>query len=101
LKNVKSFVYPRGGPPIIPGIGMQKNEVNTLEGSASKMMAQMAKQYGMYIVSGLYNWTGDTLNNVAVLYNKKGDIQAVYKKIQLPDSEGGSRCCARKFLSSF
>jgi predicted amidohydrolase len=51
------------------------------------MMAQKAKQYGMYIVSGLYSWTGDTLKNIAVLYDRQGKIQAVYEKVQLPDSE--------------
>jgi predicted amidohydrolase len=41
----------------------------------------------MYIVSGLYSWKGDTLKNVAVLYDRQGKIQGVYEKIQLPDSE--------------
>ncbi len=66
---------------------MTKVEANTLDGSASVMMAQKAKQYGMYIVSGLYNWTGDTLYNVAALYDRQGKIQGIYKKVQLPDSE--------------
>jgi predicted amidohydrolase len=66
---------------------MTRVEANTLDGSASTMMAQKAKQFGMYIVSGLYNWTGDTLKNVAVLYDRQGKIQAVYEKVQLPDSE--------------
>jgi predicted amidohydrolase len=66
---------------------MTRVEANTLDGSASTMMAQKAKQYGMYIVSGLYSWTGDTLKNVAVLYDRQGKIQAVYEKVQLPDSE--------------
>jgi len=69
------------------GLGMTKVEANTLEGSASTMMSKKAKQYGMYIVSGLYSWTGDTLNNVAVLYDRQGNKQAVYKKVQLPDAE--------------
>jgi predicted amidohydrolase len=51
------------------------------------MMASKAKQYGMYIISGLYNWTGDTLYNIAVLYDRNGKIQSIYKKVQLPDSE--------------
>lgn len=78
---------PEGWPTCNTDIGMQKHEVNTLNGSASKMMAAKAKQYNMYIISGLYSWVGDTLNNVAALYNRQGNIQAVYKKVQLPDSE--------------
>lgn len=78
---------PEGWPTCNTDIGMKKHEVNTLDGSASKMMAAKAKQYNMYIISGLYSWVGDTLNNVAALYNRQGNIQAVYKKVQLPDSE--------------
>jgi len=78
---------PEGWATCNTGLGMTKVEANTLGGSASAMMAQKAKQYGMYIVSGLYHWTGDTLYNVAALYDRQGNIQAVYKKIQLPDAE--------------
>ena len=78
---------PEGWPTCNTGLGMTRVEANTLDGTASIMMARKAKQYGMYIVSGLYNWTGDTLYNVAVLYDRHGNIQGVYKKVQLPDSE--------------
>jgi predicted amidohydrolase len=78
---------PEGWPTCNTGLGMAKVEANTLGGSASVMMAQKAKEYGMYIVSGLYSWTGDTLKNIAVLYDRKGNIQGIYEKVQLPDSE--------------
>jgi predicted amidohydrolase len=78
---------PEGWPTCNTGLGMTKVESNTLNGSASVMLAKKAKQYGMYIVSGLYSWKGDTLKNVAVLYDRQGKIQGVYEKIQLPDSE--------------
>jgi predicted amidohydrolase len=78
---------PEGWPTCDTGLGMTRVETNTLYGSASTMMAQKAKQFGMYIVSGLYDWAGDTLKNVAVLYDRQGKIQAVYEKVQLPDSE--------------
>jgi predicted amidohydrolase len=78
---------PEGWPTCNTGLGMTKVESNTIEGSASVMMTSKAKQYGMYIISGLYNWTGDTLYNIAVLYDKNGKIKGVYKKVQLPDSE--------------
>lgn len=85
--NCRIVCLGEGWPTCNTEIGMKKNEANTLNGSASKMMAQKARQYGMYIVSGLYNWVGDTLYNVAVLYDRKGNIQDVYTKVQLPDSE--------------
>ena len=78
---------PEGWPTCDTDLGMTKVEANTLEGSASVMMSRKANQYKMYIVSGLYSWVGDTLKNVAVLYDRQGKIQGVYEKIQLPDSE--------------
>jgi predicted amidohydrolase len=83
---------PEGWPTCDTGLGMTKVEANTLGGSASQMMSQKAKQYKMYIVSGLYNWVGDTLKNVAVLYDRQGKIQGIYEKIQLPDSETEQGC---------
>jgi predicted amidohydrolase len=78
---------PEGWPTCDTGLGMTKVEANTIGGSASLMMSEKAKKYGMYIVSGLYDWQGDTLKNVAVLYDRQGKIQGVYEKVQLPDSE--------------
>ncbi|MBK9928459.1 MAG: hypothetical protein IPP04_01115 [Saprospiraceae bacterium] len=68
---------PEGWPTNNTGIGMLKHEVSTIEGSASRMMALKARQYGMYIISGLYSWIRDTLNNVAALYDRQGAIQAI------------------------
>jgi predicted amidohydrolase len=78
---------PEGWPTCNTGLGMTKTEANTLGGSASVMLSKKAKQYKMYIVSGQYSWVGDTLKNVAVLYDRQGKIQGLYEKIQLPDSE--------------
>ena len=78
---------PEGWPTCDTGLGMTKVEANTIGGSASVMMSEKAKKYGMYIVSGLYDWQGDTLKNVAVLYDRQGKIQGKYEKVQLPDSE--------------
>jgi predicted amidohydrolase len=78
---------PEGWVTCNTGLAMQKVEENTLNGGASSMMAEKAKQYKMYIVSGLYHWEGDTLYNIAALYDRQGKIQNVYRKVQLPDSE--------------
>jgi len=78
---------PEGWPTCNTGLGMTRVEANTLGGSASSMMSQKANQYKMYIVSGLYSWEGDTLKNIAVLYDRTGKIQGIYEKVQLPDSE--------------
>lgn len=87
MSGCQIVCLPEGWATCNTGIAMSKSEVNTLEGSASKMLSQKAKQYNMYIVSGLYSWVGDNLSNVAVLYNKEGEIQGVYSKTHLPDGE--------------
>lgn len=78
---------PEGWATYNTGLGMSKVESNTLTGSASVMLAQKARQYSMYIVSGLYNWEGDTLYNTGVLFDRQGNRKAVYKKVHLPYSE--------------
>lgn len=85
--GVDIICLPEGWPTCDTGLGMTKVEANTLGGSASVMMSQKAKEYGMYIVSGLYSWEGDTLKNIAVLYDRQGSLQGIYEKVQLPDSE--------------
>lgn len=85
--NCNFTCLPEGWVTCNTGIGMQKNTANSIDGPAGIMLAKKAKQYGMYIISGQYSWIGDTLFNVAVLYDRKGSIQDIYKKLQLPDSE--------------
>lgn len=85
--GVDIICLPEGWPTCNTGLGMTKVEANTLEGSPTAMLSKKAKEHGMYIVSGQYDWVGDTLYNIAVLYDRQGEIQGVYKKIQLPDSE--------------
>jgi predicted amidohydrolase len=85
--GVDIICLPEGWPTCDTGLGMTKVEANTLGGSASVMMSKKAKEYGMYIVSGLYSWEGDTLKNIAVLYDRQGSLQGIYEKVQLPDSE--------------
>jgi len=85
--GVDIICLPEGWPTCDTGLGMTKVEANTLGGSASVMMSKKAKEYGMYIVSGLYSWEGDTLKNIAVLYDRQGNLKGIYEKVQLPDSE--------------
>jgi predicted amidohydrolase len=92
---------PEGWPTCDTGLGMTKVEANTIGGSASVMIAKKAKEYGMYIVSGLYNWDGDTLKNVAALYDRQGKIQGIYEKVQLPDSETEQGAVPGKTLPVF
>jgi predicted amidohydrolase len=86
-ENCQFICLPEGWMTNNTGLAMTKVPANSLDGPATAMLADKAKQYGMYIISGQYNWIGDTLNNVAVLYNPSGKIQAIYKKVHLPDSE--------------
>lgn len=85
--NCQIVCLPEGWVTYGTGLGMSKVESNTLTGSASVMLSQKSKQYGMYIVSGLYSWEGDTLFNTGVLFDRQGNRKAVYKKVHLPYAE--------------
>lgn len=85
--NCQIVCLPEGWVTYGTGLGMSKIESNTLSGSASVMLSRKSKQYGMYIVSGLYSWEGDTLFNTGVLFDRQGNRKAVYKKVHLPYSE--------------
>lgn len=86
-ENCRFICLPEGWATNNTGLAMTRVPANMIDGPATQMLAAKAKKYGMYIISGQYAWTGDTLNNVAVLFDPAGKIQAIYKKVHLPDSE--------------
>jgi len=69
------------------GIGWQKDAANQVPGTASNAVAAKADQHNMYVVAGFYDWNGDTLYNVAVLFDRDGNQAGYYKKVHLPNSE--------------
>ena len=70
---------PEGWPTCNTGLGMQKTESNTLEGSAA-MMFEKAKSTACDIVSVFTAGKEILLKNVAVLYGRTGKIEGYMKK---------------------
>lgn len=68
-------------------IGSKKDSANMVPGTATAMVAAKAQQYSMYVVAGFYDWNGDTLYNVGVLFDRQGKQAGYYKKVHLPNSE--------------
>ena len=56
-------------------------------GPTTKVLGEVAKKYGMYLVAGLYEQDGDAVYNTAVLLDRTGAVAGRYRKTHLPESE--------------
>ena len=61
-----------------------------IPGPSTQYFAKLAKQYGMYIVAGLFEKDQYKVYNVAVLLTPEGEIGGKYRKITLPDGEASA-----------
>ena len=62
-------------------------EADGIPGVFSDKLCQFAKQYRIYICAGLTEKTGEGNYNAAVLIDREGQIQTVYRKINLLEVE--------------
>ena len=81
-------------PEGITVVGNGKSMVDAAElvpGSTTRFLGQIAKEYSMYIVGGIYERVGETVYNTAVLIGRKGELVGAYRKASLPreEIEGG------------
>ncbi len=77
-----------------PGPQTMVERAVSLEGQVSKALGTMAKTYHTYLVVSFNMREGDDVSNVAVVYDRKGDLAGIYRKAFLtprPDGtlEGG------------
>jgi predicted amidohydrolase len=63
----------------------------TVPGPTTEQLGEKARQYGMYIVAGLYEREGTAVYNTAVLIDRQGNVAGKYRKVYLPreEIEGG------------
>jgi predicted amidohydrolase len=61
-----------------------------IPGPSTQYFAKLAKQYGMYIVAGLFEKDQYKVYNVAVLLTPEGELGGKYRKITLPDGEASA-----------
>nr|MDD6335481.1 carbon-nitrogen hydrolase family protein [bacterium] len=58
-----------------------------IPGPETQLIGQMAKHHHMYAVMGLYQRQGDVCYNVSALFGRDGQVEGIYRKVQLPLSE--------------
>ncbi len=59
----------------------------TIPGPLTDRFGAIAKKYNMYIITNLIEKKGGEMYNSAVLIDRKGSVQGVYRKVQLPVPE--------------
>ena len=75
-------------------VGTNRDSIDAAEsipGPTTKILGDIAIQYKMYIVAGLYERVGDVVYNTAVLLGRDGNVAGTYRKTSLPreEIEGG------------
>jgi len=59
----------------------------TIPGPLTERFGAIAKKYNMYIITDFIEKKGTDMHNSAVLIDRKGSVQGVYRKVQLPVPE--------------
>jgi len=63
-------------------------EAELIPGPTTEAVAQLAKQYNMYVICPIRERAGDRLYNTAVLIDRKGQVAGYYRKIFVFWGEG-------------
>ena len=77
-------------PEGITVVGTGKTYVEVSEaipGPSTKFLGQLAKEYNMYIIAGIYEREGPVVYNTSVLIGRNGELQGTYRKAALPREE--------------
>lgn len=67
-------------------------------GSSFESFAALAKKYSVYILAGLYNMRGGEVYNSAVMFNRRGEIERVYDKVNLAGDENNMLKSGREYV---
>jgi predicted amidohydrolase len=85
-KNADIVCLPEG----ITLVGTKQSYVEAGEpipGPSTEFLGQLAKQYSMYIVAGIYEKEGPALYNTSILIGRDGELLGKYRKTALPQEE--------------
>ncbi len=77
-------------PEGITTIGNPLSFVDVAEsvpGPTTRQLGEAARRHGVYIVAGIYERAGDIVYNTAVLLNRQGELDGIYRKTHLPREE--------------
>jgi predicted amidohydrolase len=67
-----------------------KNHVDvaeTIPGPTTQILGEIARQYHIYVVVGIYERTGPIVYNTAILLDREGNVSGKYRKTHLPETE--------------
>ncbi|MFO7945269.1 MAG: carbon-nitrogen hydrolase family protein [Armatimonadota bacterium] len=72
-----------------PGTGMSKFELKEpADGPTAQTLGEVADEYDMYIVAGIYEWDGQSIYNTAILLDRDGNLAGRYRKVHLTVTAG-------------
>lgn len=72
-----------------PGTQLSKFELKEpADGPTARILGEVADEYDMYIVAGIYEWTGERIYNTAILLDRNGELAGRYRKVHLTVTAG-------------
>jgi len=72
-----------------PGTGLSKSELKEpADGPTARVLGEIADRYDMYILAGIYEWTGEEIYNTAILLDRDGNLGGRYRKVHLTVTAG-------------
>jgi predicted amidohydrolase len=79
------------GITLVGNSGSYASLAEPVPGPTTEKLGTKAKQYGMYLVAGIYEREGNAIYNTAVLIDRQGRLAGKYRKVYLPreEVEGG------------
>mgnify|MGYP000847414390 FL=1 len=81
IKGIYSLIMDIERPELL------KDFAETIPGHLTEKFGAIAKKYNMYIITSFIEKYNNNLYNSAVLINREGKIEGVYRKVQLPVPE--------------
>jgi len=81
IKGIYSLIMDIERPELL------KDFAETIPGNLTEKFGAIAKKYNMYIITSFIEKDNNNLYNSAVLLNREGKIEGVYRKVQLPVPE--------------
>jgi len=81
IKGIYSLIMDIERPELL------KEFAEIIPGPLTDKFGEIAKKYNMYIITSFIEKDNNNLYNSAVLINRKGKIEGVYRKVQLPVPE--------------
>lgn len=77
-------------PEGITVVGTRKTYIDvaeTLPGSVTTRLGELARRHGAWVVAGVYEKDGSSVYNTSILIDRSGNLKGKYRKVYLPREE--------------